>query len=49
MARKARYTQEQMAVALQQHEAGISVAEIVRKYGIRQQSDRSMAAWPRAM
>ena len=38
MARKARYTQEQIALALQQHEAGIPVAEIVRKYGISQQT-----------
>jgi putative transposase len=38
MARKTRYTEEQIALALQQHQAGIPVHEIIRKYGISQQT-----------
>jgi putative transposase len=38
MARKKRYTEEQIALALQQHQAGIAMHEIVRKYGISQQT-----------
>jgi putative transposase len=38
MARKPRYTEEQIALALQQHHAGIPLHEIVRKYGISQQT-----------
>jgi len=38
MARKTRYTTEQIALALQQHQAGIPTHEIIRKYGISQQT-----------
>ena len=38
MARRSRYTEEQVALALQQHQAGIDVTEICRKYGISQQT-----------
>ncbi|MFQ5601536.1 MAG: IS3 family transposase [Candidatus Krumholzibacteriia bacterium] len=38
MARKTRYTSEQIALALQQHQAGIPLHEIIRKYGISQQT-----------
>jgi len=38
MARKTRYTTEQIALALQQHQAGIPMLEIIRKYGISQQT-----------
>ena len=37
MSRK-RFTEEQIAFALRQHESGTSVAEIVRKMGITEQS-----------
>ncbi len=37
MSRK-RYTEEHIAFALRQHESGTSVAEIVRKMGITEQS-----------
>lgn len=36
--KKARFTDEQIAFALQQHEAGTSVAEISRKLGIADQT-----------
>ena len=32
--RKSRYTQEQIAYAVRQADAGVPIAEIVRKYGI---------------
>ena len=35
---KKRYTQEQIAYALRQHEAGTPVAEIVRSMGVSEQS-----------
>ena len=38
MARKSRYTAEQIAYALKQAEAGVPVAELCRKYGISQQT-----------
>ena len=37
MSRK-RFTEEQIAFAIRQHESGASVAEIVRKMGITEQS-----------
>jgi len=37
-ARKSRQTEEQVAPALQQHQAGIPVHEIIRKYGISQEA-----------
>ncbi len=33
-----RYTEEQIAFALRQHESGTSVAEIVRKLGVTEQT-----------
>ena len=38
MARKTRYTTEQIALALQQRQAGIPLHEIIRKYGVSQQT-----------
>ncbi len=38
MARKTRYTTEQIALALQQHQGGIPMHEIIRKYGVSQQT-----------
>ena len=35
---KKRYTEQQIAFALRQHESGTSVAEIVRKMGIAEQT-----------
>ena len=35
---KKRYTEEQIAFALRQHESGTAVAEIVRKMGIAEQT-----------
>lgn len=32
--KRTRYTEEQIAFALRQHEAGTSVAEIIRKLGV---------------
>ena len=37
MARK-RYTEQQIAFAIRQHESGTQVAEIVRKMGISEQT-----------
>ena len=37
MARK-RYTEEQIAFAIRQHESGTAIAEIVRKMGIAEQT-----------
>ena len=37
MSRK-RYTEEQIAFAIRQHESGTAVAEIVRKMGISEQT-----------
>ena len=36
--KKKRYTEEQIAYALQQAEAGIAVAEVIRKLGISEQT-----------
>ena len=36
--KRKRYTEEQIAFALRQHEAGTSVADIVRKLGISEQT-----------
>ncbi len=36
--KKKRYTEEQIAFALRQHESGTPVAEIVRKMGIAEQT-----------
>ena len=36
--KKKRYTEEQIAFALRQHESGTPVAEIVRKLGIAEQT-----------
>lgn len=36
--KRKRYTEEQIAFALRQHEAGTSVADIVRKMGISEQT-----------
>ena len=36
--KRKRYTEEQIAYALRQHESGTSVAEIVRKMGITEQT-----------
>lgn len=36
--RRKRYTEEQIAFALRQHEAGTSVSDIVRKMGISEQT-----------
>ncbi|MGQ0506570.1 MAG: transposase [Myxococcaceae bacterium] len=36
--RKSRFTSEQIATALKQVEAGISMAEVCRKYGVSQQT-----------
>ncbi len=35
---KKRYTEEQIAYALKQHETGVSVTEICRKLGVSEQS-----------
>jgi len=35
---KKRYTEEQIAFALRQHESGMPVAEIVRKMGVAEQT-----------
>ena len=42
MARKSRYTEAQIVVALQQHEAGLTVKDVCRKYGI---SDQTFYRW----
>ena len=42
MARRSRYTDEQITLALQQHQAGLTVREICRKYGI---SDQTFCRW----
>jgi putative transposase len=46
---KKRYTEEQIAYALRQHEAGAPVAEICRKMGVSEQSfylwKRNTRAW----
>lgn len=39
---KKRFTEEQIAFALKQHESGVSVADICRKMGV---SDVSFYAW----
>jgi transposase-like protein len=39
--RKSRYTDQQIALALQQAEAGAPVAEVCRKYGIAEQTLRA--------
>ena len=36
--KRKRYTEEQIAFALRQHESGTSVAEIVRKLGVAEQT-----------
>jgi putative transposase len=36
--RKSRYTEQQIALALQQAEAGAPIAEVCRKYGISEQT-----------
>ena len=38
MARKSRFTTEQIAYALKQVEAGVPMAEVCRKYGVSQQT-----------
>jgi putative transposase len=38
MMKKKRYTEEQIAFALRQHESGTAVSEIVRKLGISEQT-----------
>lgn len=48
MGRK-RYTEEQIAFAISQHESGTAIAEMIRKMGISEQTiyrrGRSMSAW----
>jgi putative transposase len=49
MGRK-RYTEEQIALAISQHESGTAIAEMIRKMGISEQTiyrggRRSMPAW----
>ena len=42
MARRSRYTEEQIVLALQQHEAGLTIKDVCRKYGI---SDQTFYRW----
>ena len=38
MGRKSKFTEEQIVYCLKQEEAGVPIAELVRKYGISQQT-----------
>jgi len=38
MPRKSKFTEEQIAFALKQHEAGVPLKELCRKYGVSEQT-----------